>query len=261
MKKLTLNTLLLSLSLLSILSLSSCEKAPYEIDEQNTINLEMTSASSEDLVTTSSPYKLSKNHICVILGYDFNDKEKEEEIISLLSDRYGLAEDGGLIVTYTYPDDFKTGGRSYHNNLRLILQNDIDNLIGVIILGAPERTHIALARNQDYWNMNVPYPVIALFPQDDVLGLESTCDIVLDKGQAINYNGEMPEDSNDSVVITEAPEILIDTIDYIVSDHFGNFDKDKSLASHVFNMYKNHPIHHYVDGESGLQSINHFILN
>ena len=260
MKKITLYGILLTFTLIFSTFLAGCKKAPYEIDDENTLNLEMTEATKEDLITTPQKWHQTPRHICVILGYDFNTPEKEEEIISLLSNRYGLIEDGGLIVTYTYPDDFKAGGRSYHNNLRLILQNDIDNLSGVIILGAPEKTHIALARNQDYWNMDVPYPVIALFPQDDVLGLESTCDIVLDKGQAINYNGEILNDNNEAVVIDEAPEILLDTIDYIV-ELDGNFSKDKSLSNHVFNMYEGHKIHHYIDGESGLQSINHFILN
>lgn len=260
MKKLTLYRFLLSLSLLASFSLASCKKPPYEIDSENTINLEMTSAKENELVTESQKWQITKKHICVILGYDFNEKDKVSEITTLLSDRYGLAEDGGLIVLYTYPDDFKANGRSYYNNLRLILENDIDNLSGVIILGAPERTHLALARNQDYWDMNVPYPVIALFPQDDILGLESTCDIVLDKGQAINYNGEILESGHESVIITEAPEILLDTIDYIAS-YDGSFPKDKSLSNHVFNMYEGHKIHHYVDGETGLQSVNHFILN
>ena len=260
MKKITLYSFLLTISLFVLIFVPSCKKPPYEIDSENTINLEMTSATESELVTETQKWQITKKHICVILGYDFNEKEMVEEITSLLASRYGLAEDGGLIVLYTYPEDFKAGGRSYHNNLRLILQNDIENLSGVIILGAPERTHIALARNQDYWNMNVPYPVIALFPQDDVLGLESTCDIVLDKGQAINYNGEILESGHDSVVITEAPDILIDTIDYI-AEYDGAFPKNKSLSNHVFNMYEGYKIHHYVDGETGLQSVNHFILN
>lgn len=247
-------------ALIFVLSLSGCNKNPYETDSENTINLEMSKGSKEDIISSPQKWHITNKRICVILGYAFNEKDKVQEMTDLLSDRYGLAEDGGLISIYVYPEDFKSGGRSYWNNLRLMLQNDFESLDGLIILGAPERTHLGLARNQDYWDMNVPYPVIALFPQDDVLGLESTCDIVLDKSQAIKYNGEVLDEAHEETLIPEAPEILTDCIDYIVSLD-GTFARDKSLSNHVFNMFEGHQVHHYSDPETGLQSVNHFVLN
>lgn len=248
--------LLISLSLIFL----ACKKNPYDFDSENTINIEVSNGNKDDLITTPQKWEVTDKKICVVLGYDFNDDAKADDIISLLQQRYGLAEDGGLIYPLIFPDDFKASGRSYQNNLRLILQDDIPNLAGVVILGAPEKTHLGLARNQDFWNMDVPYPVIALFPQDDVLGLEATCDIVLDKGQAANFSGEVLEEESLAVAIPEAPEIITETIDYIVALD-GTLPKDKSLSNHVAAMYHNHKIHHYSDPETGLQSINHFVLN
>ena len=133
-------------------------------------------------------------------------------------------------------------------------------MCGIVIVGAPENTHIALARNQDNWNQEVPYPVIALFPQDEVLGLEATCDIVLDKGQTTSLTGEMASTEVESQLIEETPEVLVETINYIQSLNY-SLEKNSSIQVHLMQMLKNKNIHHYIDPESGLQSINHFILN
>lgn len=242
-----------------------CTKDPYEADSENSVILELSDSSCDELISKPQQWHITNKRLCVVFGYNFNDKEKSQEIIDLLQRKYGLAEDGGLIYPLIFPDDFKSGGRSYQNNFRLILQNDIENLIGVIILGAPENTHYALARNQDFWNMYVPYSVVALFPQDDILGLESTCTFVLEKGQSALFNGETSNEVNENIEstdlsITEAPDILVRTIDYLLTVE-GPLEKDLSLSNHVFSMYNTYQIHHYSDPETGLQSINHFILN
>lgn len=239
----------------------SCSKDDsYEAGSENAIPLELSDSSPDNLITEPQKWHITQKRICVVFGYDFNEENEINEILDILQDRYGLAKDGGLIYPLTFPDDFKSGGRSYYNNFRLILQNDIENLAGVIILGAPERTHDALARNQDFWNMNVPYPVVALFPQDDILGLESTCDIVIDKGQNANFNGEILGEDSPGISIPEASDILVQTINYIATLD-GTLEKDKSLASNVLYMLKNRQIHHYTDPETGLQSVNHFVIN
>ena len=254
------NKLIILLLITITFALFGCKKNHYEYDAENTINIEVSTGNKADLISTPQQWQATEHKICVVLGYDFNDDSKVSEMLSLLENKYGLADNGGLIYPLVFPEDFKASGRSYQNNLRLILQDDIPNLSGVIILGAPEKTHLGLARNQDFWDMNVPYPVIALFPQDDVLGLEATCDIVLDKGQAANFSGEVLEEESLAVVIPEAPEILFETIDYIIALD-GTLPKDKTLSNHVAAMYPNHKIHHYSDPETGLQSINHFVLN
>ena len=253
------------LALVISVNFLGCKEYPYEADSENTIFLELSDSSSDYLISKPQQWHITNKRLCVVFGYNFNDEDRSQEIIDLLQRRYGLAEDGGLIYPLIFPDDFKSGGRSYHNNLRLILQDDIENLAGVIILGAPEKTHIALARNQDFWNMNVPYPIVALFPQDDILGLESTCTFVLEKSQTAHFNNSDESEVNENVEstelsISEAPDILIKTINYIMTLD-GNLEKDLALSNHVFCMYNGYKIHHYSDPETGLQSINHFIFN
>lgn len=267
------NTLILAtLMTLAVFIFAGCSKKEETVEiststyshdaevSKDSLDFVVNEATKEDLERPMKKWHITPQKICVVLGYDFNTKEKSEEMINMLSEKYGLAEDDGLIYPMVYPDDFTANGRTYYTNLNLTLQNDIPNLIGVIILGAPENTHIALSRNQDYWNSEVPYPIIALFPQDDVLGLESTCSIVLDKGQAANFNGEVLEEETVGAVISEAPEILCQAIDYTLALQ-GPLPRDKSLSNHVLCMFKNHQVHHYCDPETGLQSINHFVLN
>lgn len=264
MKKLIKNILFISFVVSTIsLSLAGCKKQPpvYSYDSENSFIIDIADSSKEVLSSPSKKWHITNKRICVVLGYNFNDDSKAHDILNLLETKYGLAQDGGLIYPLVFPEDFMEGGRSYYNNLNLILEEQIDNLSGVVILGAPENTHIALARTQDFWDGSIPYPIVALFPQDDILGLESTCDIVLDKAQEANFNGEvLEEETNLEILIPEAPEILTQTIDYILTlDE--PFPKDKSLSNHVICMFKNHQIHHYNDPETGIQSINHFILN
>ena len=131
---------------------------------------------------------------------------------------------------------------------------------GIVLLGAPEKTHLALAANQDKWEQEVPYPVIALFPQDDVLGMESTCDIVVDKGQTAGLTGEIAPEESDGQIHQNAPEIIVETIKYIqLLD--GAPERSKTLQKHMEQMLEGYQFHHYTDPESGLQSINHFVLN
>lgn len=254
------NKTIFLLTICASLLILGCKKNSYQSKSENIVNIEVSSGNKDDLITTPQKWQPTPNKICVIFGYDFNDDAKVSEMLDVLKENYGLAEDGGLIYPLVYPEDFKANGRSYQNNLRIALEEEIPNLTGVIILGAPDKTHLGLASNQDFWNMNVPYPVIALFPQDDVLGLEATCDFVLDKGQAANFNGQVLEEESLGIAIPEAPEILTETIDYILTFE-GPFPKNKSLSNHVAAMYYNHNVHHYCDPETGLQSINHFVLN
>ena len=248
---------LISLSILTILS--GCKKADKQISNSNYIELTLTDSTFEDL-SLNKKWHITNKRICVIFGYDFNTPEIVNEILSLLNTKYGLAEDGGLIYPVVYPSDFKHGTKAYPSDLTTVLQNDDLDLQGVIILGAPENTHIAFARNQDKWNQQVPYPIIALFPQDDVLGIESTCDIVLDKGQTAALSGEITNEEVEGQFISEAPEVLIETIDYIQNLDF-SLPRNTQIQNHLLQMLKGRKVHHYTDPETGLQSINHCVLN
>lgn len=252
-------SVILILTTLLLLSVFSCKKSTKQQIDINSIDITITNGNADDFVTEPQRWHITNKRICVVFGYDFNSPEIVEEYTAILKKRYGLDSEDGLILPVIYPDDFKHGARSYSNDLLNILQNDDIDYAGVIILGAPEKTHLALAKNQDKWNQEVPYPVIALFPQDDVLGLESTCDIVIDKGQSVNEKEEEHPEELENVIIAEAPDVLCETIDYMLCLNY-SLTKNIKIMKHVSQMLKGRNIQHYSDPETGLQAINHFIL-
>ena len=227
-----------------------------ELTTDNTDEIKVLS----ELMNTTQKWHLTNKRVAVLFGYDFNEETVKESLLALLSENFGLADEGGLIYPITYPDDFKHGVRGYASDFAALLQSDDLDLAGVVLLGAPENTHVALARNQDKWDMEVPYPVVALFPQDDVLGIESTCDIVVDKGQTAGLTGEIAPEESDGQIHQNAPEIIVETIKYIqILD--GAPSRTKDLQKHMEQMLEGFQFHHYSDPESGLLSINHFVLN
>lgn len=255
MKKLTFCFIFAAL----FVCLGGCKnESKYEKDS-NTLTIELSNGNSSDLVSEPQTWHITNKRICVLFGYDFNTPEIIDQFTDMLSQKYGLDSDGGLIYPVIYPTDFKHGVKGYVNDLFTILQDDSKDFCGVILLGAPERTHTSLARNQDKWEQKVPYPVIALFPQDEVLGIEATCDVVLDKGQSADISNSLVEETVGQL-IEEAPEVLIETINYILTLD-GALTNDSTLKTHVSQMLKKQSIHHYIDPETGLQSINHFVLN
>lgn len=240
---------------LAALIFSACSKNKKEITQEDSFELSLDKTSAK---VSSAPqsWHITNKRICVVFGYDFNSPEVYQKLKALLEEKYGLDENGGLIYPLLYPDDFKHGSRGYSGDLFAILNDDTIDFSGLIILGAPEKTHTALARLQDKWEQQVPYPIIALYPQDDVLGLEAACDVVMDQGQIEHdNNSELAEQE-----ILNADEILIDTINYIIA--LGSpMSRDISVQTHVQQMYKNKSFRRYVDSQSGLQSINHFVFN
>jgi hypothetical protein len=224
-----------------------------------TSSFELLDSSFEEF-NTKNNWHITNKRICVLFGYNFNSPEIQEKIIKSLDEKYGLDSENGLITPLFFPENFKHNGKSYATDLYNFLNKDENIFSAVILLGAPENTHIALARNQDFWNMNVPYPIIALFPQDDALGLESTCDFVIEKSQVAEIEGTILKEENETEFIIESPEILFETIDYLIS-YDSTFAKNSQLTLQINQIYKEKKLRHYIDPESGLQSINHFILD
>lgn len=243
--------------LLASVSLSGCRNSSDASKDSESLTLEISNSSRTALVSTIQTWHVTEKKVCVLFGYGFNDQDTVSQLVDLLSDHFGLSEDGGLILPLVYPDDFKHGTRGYVNDFVSVLQDDSNDFCGVVILGAPANTHVALARNQDKWNQNVPYPVISLFPQDEVLGIEANSDIVLDKGKSTDEDKVLEEESE--TVIQEAPDVLLRTINYMMTLD-GPLSTDKTIQTHVSQMLKGYNTRHYVDPETGLQSINHFIL-
>lgn len=247
-------------SLLITVNFTACKKNKKTNSDTLTAELTATETDYSELAEKPQNWHVTGKKILVILGYGFNEAPASENLINVIEENFGLSSEEGLVKTIIFPDDFKRGIRSYPSELYSKIQEEDENLSGIIILGAPENTHIAFARNQDNWNQEVPYPVIALFPQDEVLGLESTCDIVLDKGHTTSPDAEILSEEIANQLIEEAPEVLVETIKYI-QDLSYSLEKDSTIQTHLVQMLKNKNIHHYIDPETGLQSINHFVLN
>ncbi len=252
-------TIISILSVSLIFFISSCNKDDNQISDLNSIELISSESNLSELNNNSQKWHITNKRICVVFGYDFNNPEITNELLKLLQENFGLASEGGLIYPLIYPNDFRHGAKGYATDLLNELQSEDKDFAGVVILGAPDNTHSALARNQDKWNREVPYPVIALFPQDEVLGIESTCDLVLDKSQTANMAGEITQEEVEGQLISEAPEVLVNTIKYIQNLSY-SLPVDSKLQTHVLQMVKSNNIYHYTDPETGLQSINHFIL-
>ena len=163
--------------LLAVFLLASCGKKK----KNNTIITESGDAlkievkkSSTDLPSITHYGTAENGEVCVLFGYGFNDQSFCNRLLAKLSSVYGLESDGGRILPLVFPDDLK--GRIGN------LYNEIDkrNIIGIVMLGAPEHTNAILAGLQDDYEGKLPYPVFSLFPQDDILGQEATCDFVLE---------------------------------------------------------------------------------
>lgn len=247
--------------LITLFGFGGCKKAKIQELEADSIQLSVSPLNNETVLDSENQtWHVTNKRVCIIFGYGFNSPEAVEKFTTLLGEHYGLESDGGLIYTMIYPDSFKHGAKGYATELSTALTSTDRDLAGIIVLGAPENTHTAFAKLQDFWEMGVPYPIYALFPQDDVLGLESTCDFVLDKEQVTDLTGDIAPEETVSQIILEAPEVLTDCIDYMLEIE-GPFVKDSTLPKHITQMLKNKKIHHYVDPESGIQSINHFVLN
>ena len=173
-----------------ILILSGCSKSHKMEINSNSLRLELQDSDTETLNNTSTNLLITDKRIVVLFGYGFS-QENYDEALSFLDAKYGLDSENGIIYPVLYPTDFKRGSRGYISEFTdLLTQRNLD-IAGVILISAPENSHKVLARNQDFWNEDVPYPVIALFPQDDNLGLESTCDIVIENGQSAKLNGDL----------------------------------------------------------------------
>ncbi len=229
-------------------------------------------ASSQAETQNKEPSKLKKldeetksylngKNIILILGYGYNDEASIEKISCHLTETFGIEteEKSGLISIFVYPDDFMAAGKARVSSLLNLLEDK--NPAGILILGAPDGMHIALSKLQDNSDeKELPYPVFSFFSQDDVLGSEATADFVLDYAHK----------SDNLTVETEATEfipdlVLCDLLDSaILSMTAMRPDKPrdlKNLPPLVEGLFGGkRTISHYIDGETGLQSVNHFIF-
>jgi len=243
---------------LSAMVLTGCKEKKTEaevlssVPEKPSVPLKLKKISPE-----TKAYLEGKN-IVVVLGYGYNTDEAVADITNTLNENFGVeSEDrAGLISIFTYPKDFMVAGKERISSLADRVEDK--NLAGMIILGSPEGLHIALSKIQDRSEEGkISYPVFTLFSQDDVLGSESTSDFVLDFAHKTNtLEGEI----TDFIPDFDAKQILIKAISQMIELR-EPLKADQNLQAFVQKLLeKDRKVFHYVDGETGLQSINHFIF-
>lgn len=199
---------------------------------------------------------LQGKHIFVLLGYGYNDKAFVEKARTDLEARYGVQteENDGLIMLAVYPDDFMRGSTARISLLTTAVEDT--ELAGIILLGAPEYTHRSLAKLQDKNGGEYPYPVYSFFPQDDVLGSESTADFVLDYAQKtdlLQAEEQLEADFDADTLLANAIETMLNPQEPIPAGSDLRAFVQKLVGSE-------RTIRPYTDGETGLQAQNHFIF-
>ena len=198
----------------------------------------------------------SNGVICVLFGYGFNDENFYSQVSEALASKYGLESDGGLIWPVLFPDDFDKGGAGRISELYDFVTEK--KVKGILLLGAPENTNAAIAHLQDNNGGKLSYPIFSFFPQDDVLGMESTCDFVLD------YERSAKEEENNEETTQQIDksieQIILNAVRYM-SDHPTPLVQDAKLHDKVQQIVgKNKKVRRFVDSETGLQSFNHFVI-
>lgn len=238
---------------LSVFALSTlifaCNK-----NNSNTTNSENSSEAESVTEEVVPKWLPTDKRVIVLFGYGYNDSSFIQKTQEVLGEEFGLEEESGLIKTLIYPDNFKVGDAERISMLPDLLEGV--NVAGLIILGAPERAHVSLARFQDDGRT---WPVFSLFPQDDILGTEAGSDFVLDYTATKMTETELMEES--VVELSEdLPSLLVSVIRAMQS-----IEKVPVPVADLLPLVQQiagstWKISHYVDVETGLTSANHFVL-
>lgn len=243
-------------ALAAALSLCSCGKNNnITISGSNLVSVTDTEESAEIFKPTQLWHK-SNSHVVVLFGYGYNDENFVEATKSKLEEKYGSSENDGRLISLVFPEDFKHGSRTYITDLANILSNK--EVSALVILGAPEGTYKAIARMQDSYDGTLPFPVISLFSQDEVLGMEYSSDFILDKTQKAQLDGTM-ENESDQAFVKDVPALLERAL-YLADISESPFAKDAKLIEIVKMVTGKLMVSRYSDPETGLISINHFVL-
>ena len=248
------NAVLFAVLCLACFIFCSCGQRKKNNDYADLMRLNIKSV-PHSVWTNSRAWSESEKKICIVFGYGYNGDEFISKIKAELSEKYGLAEDGGLIIPLLFPGDFKVSGRDRISMLPEILR-DV-RLKGIIFLGAPENTHNAVSVFKNLYDGEIPFPIFSFFPQDDVLGMEWTADFVLDEARPQDAVPAMEE----SVVVTDEVSLLLDSSVRYMTLLDSPLPPDSDLILHVRAIAEKYgKISRYVDPETGLLSVNHFVL-
>ena len=204
----------------------------------------------------------SQRKIGVLLGYGYNDEAFVEATLEELHRTLGLAELGGAVVPYVYPQDFMRGNAPRISALTEMLKEDC--VMGLVVVGAPEGTHRALASLQNTELDRALYPVISLMPQDDILGIEAGSDIVIEYVPAsASVSEELTEESG--TYQENVPQLIARSAYYLTlfpPEYLGGFQQDLELFAHARQLAGSHwVVSRYIDPETGLCPMNHFVID
>ena len=218
--------------------------------DENTLIIEP-KESSEDMGNKSqSLWTKDEGVVVVLFGYGFNEPSFTNTILQKIKDEFGVENENGLVLPVIFPDDL-------HNRISSLNDFLSDRQIrGIILLGAPERTHIALAKIHNDWDNMTPFNIFSFFPQDEALGQEGTCNFVVEYPR---LHTELSEDSGVIQSADESVEIIMNSIRY-VAQLPRSIPCDQDLQFHVQNILKGKKIKPYVDSETGITSVNHFLI-
>ena len=223
-------------------------------EPESTVQNDTVPEAVEEAVVIEEPrYDPEDGLICVLFGYGFNGEAFYSETSALLKEKYGIASENGIIMAINFPDDLKT---RISNLYDIISENKMK---GLILLGAPDNTHRTLTRLRDYWTQtNTPAPhIFSLMPQDDILGEESNCDFVLEY-ERTNSVEEESEESADPMDKT-VQQIVIRAVRYM-EELPEPLKASNELHAQVQAIVGAKKVRRYTDSETGLQSINHFVI-
>lgn len=197
----------------------------------------------------------SPNCICILLGYGYNSEDFVSSFSEKIFSKYGNAIDGGFVRILVFPENFKRASKSIAAEFPLFFEEK--NLCGIITLGAPENTHFGLAHVFARYDDEPPFPTFAFFSQDDLPGTEGTADLVLDKEQKANIDGILEEETQ--TFVKASPTFVERAIPMIklLNGALPQNDLEFVLKKIVGKT----KVKRYIDAQTGLQSINHFVIN
>ncbi len=237
--------------LCTVITVSSCEKLQTRNSVRHEKELEA------EPVAEEIKYNPEDGLICILFGEDFTVDTFYDDAIRQLAEKYGLADEGGIILPLKYPDDVKSRISNFYD---IITEHKIR---GIILLGAPEGTHKALyrLRSKPSEEEEAPYTnaIFSLMPQDDILGQESTCDFILEY-ERNSADSDLENEISITPQLAETAEsIVIRAVRYI-EENPNPMQPTTELREHVQTIVGAKKVRRYTDPETGLQAINHFVI-
>lgn len=261
---------------ISVMFLFSCDKKEtmYFETQELEIEIDPTTKNFETSIPLWIPGDYPK--IVIVFGHGYEEEDVQKEVLSVLETQFGLADENGLILPLTFPEEYFTNKRVSSDWLIKAIKDE--NVFAIITVAAPDRTHYSLADLQDN---NYPAKVYSVFPQDNILGTESGSEFVLNYkslGTRIDTSPVYVLDSSktepkvstrnfeeDGVFRGDIAQILIPIIRRINSlNNRAMPETTAGFASFLQDAYSkiflDSTLTPYVDAQTGIKSQNHYVL-